>query len=139
MKEIMGYLAFVVHERFSEGIIDRDEAVSIVEDYLRDPEGNFNLSVRDARQQSQRVLNIVENSLGLLVWRSQDEIGFYHRVFQEYLAGYYMSGLDLAEQMRLVETRSTDVQWREVILALFHCTRRPEEIRQFIKAVQGTE
>ena len=140
VKRVLSYLAYRVQEQFSEGIIPHGEAMAIVEEFLKGGEGEFfDFQVYEARKYSREVLEVGEITTGLLVEKSPKEIGFYHRVLQEYLTGLYIAAMPFAQQLALVGERCADSQWREVILALFYSTSRQEDIKQFIDRIKETK
>jgi hypothetical protein len=136
VKRILARLAYQIQENFGEGLVDHTEAVTVIEDYLRDCDRGFGLEQREVRRYSREVLEIGESTIGLLVRWSPREIGFFHRVFKEYLAAYYLSRMPLTEQLTVIETCCADPQWREVILGLFHLTSRAEDIKQFVDRIK---
>jgi len=136
VKEILANLAYHIQEHSGEGLIDDNEAKTIVENYLKDDDHGFGFEQREARQYCREVLKVGENTVGLLVRRHHNEIGFFHRVFQEYLVAYYLSRMPLAEQLSIVEIRCIDPQWREVILGLLYLNNHAEYIKQFVDCVK---
>jgi hypothetical protein len=136
IKSILARLACHIQEHFGEGVIDHNVAISVVEDYLRDGDCGLGFEQREARQYSRQAVEVGEGTLGLLVRRSPKEIGFFHRVFQEYLAAYHLSRLPLAEQLSVIERHCVDPQWHETLLGLFHITSRAEDIKQFVSRVK---
>ncbi|MGC2236180.1 MAG: NACHT domain-containing protein [Pyrinomonadaceae bacterium] len=138
LKVVLARLAFKIHNSYTEGIINQKEAFKIVYDFLRDDEaGGFGLESAQARKISHEVLEISENTLGILVQKSQNDIGFFHRALQEYLTAYYISTMDFTDQLRIVEERCIDPQWHEVILGLFSLTNRAEDIKSIIEKVKN--
>ncbi len=136
MKSVLAYLAFRVHQDFSEGIFGHEEARAIVIDYLRDTESGFGLDAAESRKISGELLQIGESTLGLIVRKSHGDLGFFHRTFQEYLAATHLSTMAFDEQLTIVESRCVDPQWRESILALLHLTSRPEDVKNFLNRLQ---
>lgn len=136
LKKILSYLACFAHEHYPEGLIDQEKAILAVEDFLKDANCGFGLSQNEARKMSHKVIKTGEDTLGILVMRSQTEIGFFYRVFQEYLAAHHAVHLPINEQTALIERRCVDTQWKEVILAIFQLTRRSEEIKQYIDIIK---
>jgi len=136
VRGILANIAYHIQEHSGEGLIDNNEAKTLVEDYLKDEDHGFGFEQREARRYCREVLEVGENTIGLLVRRPPKEIGFFHRVFQEYLAAYHLSRMPLAEQLSVVEIRCTDPQWREVILGLLYLTNRAEDIKQFVECVK---
>ena len=136
VKRILAYLGYYIQEQFEEGLIDHDKAGSIVEEYLKDCERGFGFQPPEAHRYCREVLEVSENTIGILVRRSPTEIGFFHRAFQEYLASYHLSRIPFADQLSVIETRLADPQWREIILGLFQITSRAEDIKQFVACIK---
>lgn len=136
IKKILELLAYQIQEKFGEGLINQNEAIIIVEEFLKDNDVGLGFEQREAHQFSRKILEVGENFIGILVKRSPIEVGFFHRVFQEYLSAYHLSHLPLAEQLSIVEIHSADPQWHEVILGLFYITKRSEETKQFIDCIR---
>jgi energy-coupling factor transporter ATP-binding protein EcfA2 len=136
-KQILAHLAYHIHTRSPEGLIDQEEARTAVREYLRDPDQGFGFAERNARSMAVRMLDVSVETTGILVSRSQSEIGFFHRSAQEYLAACHLAELPLKEQVRVVEARCSDPQWREVLLCLFHLIRRQEDVQSFADAIRA--
>jgi len=138
LRRILAHLAFRLQDGHPEGMIDEVEVHAIVEGLLRDGE-QFGFNPADARRFARETVDVGENVTGLLVRRSQTEIAFYHRAFQEYLAGAHLASMSLDERLRIVREHCADSQWRDVILALFAETGRPDEIRQFVEHIKARD
>lgn len=136
IKNILAYLAYYIQFNFREGLIDPNEAIGVVEKYLENNEFGFGLDRHQARAISQKLLEITETTLGLLVRLSPHEIGFFHRVFKEYLAAYHLSKISIEEQMTTLKKYCGEPQWREVFLGLFFVTNRSEDVRKYIDCIR---
>ena len=136
VKRILAHLAYYIQEHYGEGVIEHNKAINVIEAYLKDSDHGFGFEQREALRHSREVMEIGENMIGLLVRRSPKEVGFFHRVFQEYLAAYYLSRIPLSEQLSIVEIHCADPQWHETILGLFYVTSRAEDIKQFIDRIK---
>ncbi len=136
-KQILARLAYHIQENFAEGVINSKEALTILEDYLKDCECGFGFRQREAHQHSREILETGENTIGLLVTWPPDEIGFFHRLLQEYLAAHHLSLMPLSEQLSIVKLYCADPQWYEVILGLFHITGRMDDIKQLVDHIKA--
>jgi hypothetical protein len=136
MKSVLAHLAFRVHQEFNEGIFDYDHGRAIVTDYLKDPDSGFGLDATKARTTSAGVLQIGEDTLGLIVKKSHMDLGFFHRTFQEYLAAVHLSTIAFDTQLSIVEAKCTDPQWREPILGLLFLTSRAEDVTRLVHCLQ---
>jgi hypothetical protein len=75
----------------------------------------------------------------MLVQKSPQEVGFFHRIFQEFLATQHIGGLAFDEQVEIVRTHATDPRWNEVILCLLYQLQRPSEVDRVIEIVEKLE
>ena len=137
-RQVLAHLAYHIQTRSPEGLVDQDEARAIVWAYLRDPERGFGFGERDAQGLAGRLLEVGVETTGILVSRSQSEVGYFHRTAQEYLAAWHLAELPIEEQLGVVQSRSSDPQWREVLLCLFHLTRRPADMQAFVDAIRAS-
>ena len=119
IKKVMAFLAYTIHVKHNEGIIRHDEAVLQVEIFLRNEEIGFGLDKKDAIKKSRVILDIGEGNLGLLVSRSPDEVGFFHRALQEFLVSYHLYTNNIDRQLTVIKENCMNPQWHEVILGLF--------------------
>ncbi len=137
IRTALGMLAFEIQSRETGGVISKDRARSIIESHLKDAEHGPGLDSRLAVRLSKKLLEIGENTLGVLVERTPADVGFFHRSFQEYLAANHVSKMLFDAQLKLVNDFCADAQWSEVILALCYMTRRPAEVRSLVEALRG--
>lgn len=137
--EGFSFLAYRMHESFGEGLAEQDRAEAAFREYLEDEELGLGYDPREARAISRKLLQIGENTVGLLVKRSPTQVGFFHRAFQEFLAASHLSRMPLEAQLAVIEERCADPRWREVILGLFHLTRRSSDVRRFVKRVNSSQ
>jgi len=133
LKKVLAYLAYYIHVNSTEGILDCNRAYLPIEQYLQEDMG---LSPREAKESSRLILDSSQDTTGILVRKSPVEIGFFHRVFQEYLAAYYLSFRPMEEQVEVITNHCFDPQWNEVILSLFNMTRREGEVKEFLEAIR---
>jgi hypothetical protein len=136
IKKIFALIAYRMHEYNIEGTMDQKKAVSIVEDYLKDAEKGLGISQRESYRLSCDLLKIGENSIGILAMASPTEIRFFHRVFQEFLASYYLSTLSLEDRITIIKNHCADPQWKDAILGLFYITACTEDVGKFIEAIK---
>ncbi len=134
-RTVFAYLAFHLQSQLSEGLIERLHADEVVSRFLQDDQMGFGLDRKEARRQSRVLLNFGEQSLGLLVEKGPEELGFLHRSFQEHLAAEHIARMPFTEQSEFVRQHCTDPAWREVLLSLFHLTKRPEEVAEFVRVI----
>jgi hypothetical protein len=134
-RNVFANLAFHLQSQLSEGLIERHHAEEIISRFLQDEQLGFGLDRKEARRQSRVLLNFGEQSLGLLVEKGPQELGFLHRSFQEHLAAEHIARIPFTEQSEFVRQHCTNSAWQEVLLSLFHLTKRPEEVAEFVRII----
>jgi hypothetical protein len=137
LKIAFSNLSFLIQKDYGSGVIDHNDAQKIVEDFLKDIDQGLGFDLSKARKLSRRILDIGEQTIGLIVKKSHNELGFFHRAFQEYLAAIYLSILSRDEQLNVIEGYCTNPQWREVILSLLHINNRKEDIKLFVDRIKS--
>lgn len=136
IRTILAYLAYVILIDNSEGVVETGKAKNIVKEHLQDSETGFGYNLPEAKKYSVQLVDIAEANLGLLVRKSPNEIGFFHRSFLEYLAACHISRLSLKSQLQIMQDHFSDVQWQEVLLALFQITTRTPDIDKFVQVIK---
>lgn len=136
VKSILAYVAYIILIENPEGVVEANKAKNIVREHLQDHEIGFGYNLPEANRYSTQLVDIAETNLGLLVRKSPNEVGFFHRSFLEYLAACHISRLSLEDQLQLIQDHFSDTQWREVILALFQITTRASDVDKFIEAIK---
>lgn len=136
IKNIFSYLAYNLHDNYLEGVIEKSQALSIIEAKLINLDHGLGLPIREAKKLSRSLIEIGENTTGLLVKRSQNELGFFHRAFQEYLTAYYIMSLPFETQLQIIVPKTSDPQWHEIILALMQINPRSDEVRQLVRQMK---
>lgn len=129
-------LAFHLQCHSPNGVIDQQAAVTVLAEFLRDDQRGLGFAPSDAHRLSRRLVDVAEGTIGLLVRRSNREISFFHRTFQEYLAALHLFESPLEEQTARVTKHCGDPQWHETLLCLFHLTRRRPDLASFVDAIE---
>jgi NACHT domain len=101
-------LAYAIHsgqEGASPDSIEIDQAINVVSQCLVQRIG---MSATDANQNARAILALGEEDIGILVKKSTREVGFFHRVFQEFLSSLHLASLEFDRQIELVGARAAD-------------------------------
>jgi hypothetical protein len=138
LRRVLARIAFEVQETRPDGLISDEELREMVRAFLVDDVMGLRMEPSEARPLLHQFTSIAEGSLGLLVHQATKRLSFFHRSFQEYLAAYHISRMVLDDQKRLVERRFDDPRWKDVLLSVFFMTRRPEELRSLLQAMNAT-
>jgi formylglycine-generating enzyme required for sulfatase activity len=109
--ELLGPLAFWLHQSRSSSVITQHELIRRLADYMTQREG----MPRDrAWRVAEEFATVVQEKMGVLVEREPGKFTFIHRTFQEYLSARYLA------TRRDVDTLSTellaDPKWEEVLV-----------------------
>jgi len=128
----LAYAIQAGEESSSQNAIENDRAAQVVSKSLMQQVG---FSAQEARQTARALVTVGEEEIGILVRKSPREIGFFHRIFQEYLAAQHLARLAFDEQVEVVKARSADPRWCEVVLCLLYQLQRPNEIDRLIATV----
>lgn len=126
-------IANYIQNNSAEGLIEKETAKTLIKDFFVNDCGNNN---EEALRKSTEIISIGENSLGILVERSQLELGFFHRSFQEYLSAYGLSKLDINKQTKIICSNFSNPLWREVILCFVYLIKRPNELKALIEEIR---
>jgi len=132
MKGLLAYLALEIHEKHSEGLVDKKIAEEILRERI---EQDFGFDRPKAIALGRYAIQTSENAVGLIVAKSPMELGFLHRTFQEYLAAWGLSTMPYAVISEKIEAHCADYQWREVIFALLTLTPRTEDVDNLLKKI----
>lgn len=129
-------IAFEIQSNKTSGTIHLEDAKATLESYLMDEDVGLGIGHREARQMSGELLTIGQDETGLMVRRSTEEVGFFHRAFHEHLAAVHLSQLPFAIQIDLVSSHGTDPQWHETLLCLFSMIRRRDDFDNLVAVLE---
>ena len=130
---VLEEIALQLHENYPENRIPRKQLTGIVSRFLTTQQG---MAESEAEHKAGQLLNLIRDVSGLLIDRGNDEYGFFHLTFQEYLAARAITrkkrDIDRYLSRYLFEPR-----WREVIrLSAAHAGTKDEESgSEFIEAI----
>jgi len=129
--ELLGPLAFWLHQSRPTGVISRHEMVRRLADYMVQREG---MTEDRAWRIAEEFASVVQEKMGLLVEREPDKFAFIHRTFQEYLAARYLATRRDIDELAL--ERLQDPNWEEV-LVLVGDVLQGEYFDDYIRALLG--
>lgn len=132
---ILSNLAYELHVQYPHGSIDSAAAKAIICAYLTDENMEFGFSQREAQRQAESFLDITETEVGILVKKSPNEVGFFHRALQEFLAAYHISTQADETQENVLKKFMFNKQWKDVFLGLFTLLERPSDVEKLVKFI----
>lgn len=127
-------LAFAIHQSPGSDSIEKTTAEETLCNFLAD---YLKKAPADALEMAQQLLAIGAETIGILVEKSPQEIGFPHRAFQEFLAARYLSNLRFEEQKQEFKNLFGNPQWHDVLLCLCHLNTRRGEIDSLVELVEN--
>ncbi len=128
LRQSLAYFAFQKRLKGLDAGCPIAEARRIVRDFLKDPDHGAGLGTADAVAAATEILNVDAESGGLLIEKAPKELGFVHAVFEEVLAGAYLTGRPLDEQKDFVTQYGGDPRWSIAILAMLHALPRASDV-----------
>ena len=127
-------LAFAIHQAPGSDSIDRTSAEEILCDFFTK---ELKKNPGEALQLAQELLAVSADTIGILVEKSPQEIGFPHRAFQEFLAARHLHNLSFDEQKGEFKRLFGSPQWHDALLCLCHLNTRTDEVDSIIDIAEG--
>ncbi len=135
----LGALAAVAFTSRSEGGdagFPISRAKEVIRNYLSDPESH-GFSRDAAVSAANELLAVNAETVGLLIEKGPNEVGFSHACLEEFLSAMYVQNLPLSQVIAFAKENCSNPRWRNVIANLISITARPTEIDQIVKAVES--
>ncbi len=132
-------LAYGIHtgqQGASPNSIEIDRAADLISQCLVQRVG---MAPSEAHQNARALVTLGDEEIGILVQKAPREVGFFHRIFQEFLAAQYLVGLPFDQQIEIISTYAADPRWSEVVLCLLYQLQRPDEVDRVIGAIEEVE
>jgi hypothetical protein len=132
-------LAYGIHtgqQGASPDSIEVDQAANVINQCLVQRMG---MASNEAHQNARALVTLGEEEIGILVQKAPREVGFFHSIFQEFLAAQYLGGLPFDDQIGIVRTHATDPRWTEVVLCLLYQLQRPNEVDRIIEVIEEVD
>lgn len=131
-------LAFHLRKKTGGGSLAKAEARANLADFLTD-EGSYALPPADATAAARELLAVNSETQGLIIEKAQDELGFVHASFEEYLCAEYLGRLPFQEVKDFVHENAKESRWRNVIVHLLSGLARRDEIEKLIEVIGTVE
>lgn len=127
-------LAYATHRAPGSVSIDRDTARGVLRDFFAD---SLCKPLGEANDLAEEMIAIGADSVGILVEKAQDEIGFLHRTFQEFLAAHHLRRMPFVAQREHKELFAVQPAWQNVFLCLCYLNERADENDQLVSDVES--
>lgn len=115
-KDIFCELAIYIQTESNDGVILKSEAQKIIMQYLVSYAGYDKLR---AKVRSQELIELGANNYGIIIEKSNDEISFGHKQFQEFLAAQYLYESDDETIIQFINQYGANPTFHQVIISLF--------------------
>lgn len=115
-KDIFCELAIYIQKESNDGVILKSDAQKIIEQYL------ITFASYDkakAKVRSQELIEVGANNFGIIIEKSNNEISFGHKQFQEFLAAQYLYESDEDSVNDFIKQYAANPTFHQVIINLF--------------------
>ncbi|NLI72042.1 MAG: NACHT domain-containing protein [Bacteroidales bacterium] len=116
IKDIFCELAINIQKESNDGVILKSEAQKIIEQYL------ITYAEYDkgkAKVHSQQLIEVGANNFGIIIEKSNDEIAFGHKQFQEFLAALQLYESDEDSANEFIKQYAANPAFHQVIISFF--------------------
>ncbi|MBN1208761.1 MAG: NACHT domain-containing protein [Myxococcaceae bacterium] len=137
LEQAFANLAFRTHSDSPSGLFSQLVAQQHLERALTDDEFGIGYAPQDAKRLAREMVNIGESVSGVLVRRSPNELGFFHRSIQEHLVAVHVAAMPQQTQLELIGTHAGNPQWREVVLALLVRSQSRDLVEKAVQTIEG--
>lgn len=115
-KDIFCELAIYIQTESNDGVILKCDAYKIIKQYLVSYAG---YDEARAKVRSQELIELGANNYGIIIEKSNDEISFGHKQFQEFLAAQYLYESDDDTISQFIKQYGANPTFHQVIISLF--------------------
>ncbi|HDL6715411.1 TPA: NACHT domain-containing protein [Yersinia enterocolitica] len=137
-REALAALAFEIRSEGGDAGYPIQLARKCIKTFLSDPDG-FCYSPRDAAEVANEILAVNSETMGLLVEKGREEVGFVHASLEEYLASVHIHGWPIERILEFVRTNASNFRWRSVFGDLIARNTRRSEAEQIVRTIDEPE
>ena len=131
-------LAFAVREEAGGAGMPTVRAREILREFLASSEG-FELGETQAAAAAAEILAVNAETQGLIVEKTQGEVGFVHAGFEEFLGAEHIGGWPFARIEAFVQCHAGDGRWRNVLADLVARIARRDEIDRLVAIIDARD
>lgn len=137
-REALAALAFEIRSEGGDAGYPIHLARKCIKNFLTDPDG-FSYSPREASEVASEILAVNSETMGLLVEKGREEVGFVHASIEEYLASVHIHGWPIDRILGFVRENASNYRWRSVFGDLISRSNRRSEAEQIVKVIDEPE
>lgn len=132
----LGALAFASRRDGGDAGYSRSVARSAIREYLIAANG-YDASRADAV--ADEILAVNAETIGLIVEKGPNDIGFAHASLEEFLSAVHIHSWRFSELLAFVTEHAGDPRWRNVLRDLVALNTRTSEIDDIVAAIEGAD
>lgn len=137
-REALAALAFEIRSEGGDAGYPIQLARKCIKNFLTDPEG-FSYSSREASEVASEILAVNSETMGLLVEKGREEVGFVHASIEEYLASVHIHGWPIERILGFVRENASNYRWRSVFGDLISRNNRRSEAEKIVRVIDEPE
>lgn len=137
LMQLLEYLAYEGMLKYPEGGFPKESLKELIESYLKSEDIGFGWDSARARQFSGFLIKETSEKLGVIVEKSPQTVGFYHRTIQEYLASKHLIRCSIPKQKEVLKQYCNELTWRQVFLFFFYQVHRESDVKELIHFIES--
>lgn len=137
-REALAALAFEIRMEGGDAGYPLDLARKCIKTFLTDPEG-YCYTTREASAVAKEILAVNAETMGLLVEKGREEVGFVHASLEEHLASVHIHGWPIETILSFVRANASNFRWRSVFSDLIAGNSRRSEAEQIVQVIDEPE
>lgn len=137
-REALAALAFEIRVEGGDAGYPLQLARKCIKKFLTDPEG-YCYTAREASEVANEILAVNAETMGLLVEKGREEVGFVHASLEEYLASVHIHSWPIETILSFVRANASSFRWRSVFGDLIARNTRRSEAEQIVQIIDEPE
>lgn len=137
-REALAALAFEIRMEGGDAGYPLQLARKCIKTFLTDPEG-YCYTAREASEVANEILAVNAETMGLLVEKGREEVGFVHASLEEYLASVHIHGWPIETILSFVRANASSFRWRSVFSDLIARNTRRSEAEKIVQVIDEPE
>lgn len=135
LSDVFLELAYYIQTDGLDNVIEKNDAYKVIERFLIEEMG---YNIAKSRMLSRKILDIDANSIGIILEKSNRELSFVHRQFQEFLAAKYLLESEKEITLKVLQERAKEISWHQTLYLFFGLIpiRKKSEFLEYFDAIE---